>query len=272
MNLVIFISVYVSTFCTGWSQSVTEGIRVHQTPSYLTVPEGGRANLTCNFSADNILDFTINWLHRSEKSTNQTYVIYMNNTSKNLSTKMETTKEQSIIRSELSINNLQQEDSGTYYCELMTLNPPSTEGVLGNGSRLIVTGSDFPTNKRQYLYLLMGVLLLVIFLLVARRWNAKQIQAIVHGDSVPATTQEEISGPEKSTYATLSSATVTEASYSAELEVVYSYPVIKNTTHTSAETAEYAALKICEGPPKAQSGDEDVSPVVYSQMLRKEKI
>ncbi|XP_051888356.1 uncharacterized protein LOC127579543 [Pristis pectinata] len=271
MNIVTFVSIYTSTLCTVWSLNDTERNRIDQTPNHLTVSEGRTANLTCTVSADGILDFIINWLHRPSKATNQTYILFMNQSKVNLSIGMEITRDQNIYRSMLSINNLQQGDSGTYYCELMILDPPSTGGVMGSGSRLMVTGSDSQKGKLWWLYLLICLLLFVIFFLAISCWKAKQKQSIVPSDSAPGTVLEEISGPDRSTYATLSSTTVTANRQAEELEVVYSDTVIKRTTNASTETAEYSAVKICKANPKAKSGDGDEMCVVYSQVLREEK-
>ncbi|XP_041058997.1 uncharacterized protein LOC121286047 [Carcharodon carcharias] len=185
MNIMILILMQMSIFCPDWTLSAAEGIRVYQTPDSLLVTEGGTANLTCVYSADEIQDFVINWLHQPRNQNNPTYIIYMDRCKSNQSIRVVNRKDQDRNVSQISINRLQPGDSGTYYCELMSLNPPSTEGMRGNGSTLTVTESfkdhDSWKVKVQWSFLLcLLVILCVVFLVAARNRKARQKQSVEH--------------------------------------------------------------------------------------------
>ncbi|XP_078408985.1 uncharacterized protein LOC144687101 [Cetorhinus maximus] len=92
-------------------------------------------------------------------------------------------KDQDRNVSQISISRLQPGDSGTYYCELMSLNPPSTKGMRGNGSTLTVTESFKDPDSRKIkvqwpLLLCLLVILCVIFLVAARNRKARQKQLV----------------------------------------------------------------------------------------------
>ncbi|XP_078410778.1 uncharacterized protein LOC144687998 [Cetorhinus maximus] len=185
MNILILIWMQMSIFCPDWTLSAAEGIRVYQTPDSLLVTEGGTANLTCVYSADEIQDFVINWLHQPKNQNNQTYIIYMDRCRRNQSIRVVNRKDQDRNVSQILISRLQPGDSGTYYCELMSLNPPSTEGMRGNGSTLTVTESfkDPDSWKVKVLWpllLCLLVILCVIFLVAARNRKARQKQSVEH--------------------------------------------------------------------------------------------
>ncbi|XP_067861672.1 uncharacterized protein [Heptranchias perlo] len=185
----------------------------------------------------------------------------------NHSNRLVNTKDQERNINKLSITSLQQRDSGTYYCELMILSPPSKGGLRGNGSRLIVTEPDSWKNKSSWLYLLLCPF--IILLLAVCSWKAKQKQLVECNASSTRTVPEATSGPDGSTYATLFSSRIEETPQNVNLEVVYSDPLKeRNAPNPSTDEMEYSAVKTCKAEAKAQSGNGQQ--MIYSQLQFKE--
>ncbi|GCC20671.1 hypothetical protein chiPu_0019236 [Chiloscyllium punctatum] len=220
----------MSNFCPDWSQGAAEGIRVEQTPGTLLVTEGATANLSCQYAADGIQDYAINWLHRPADRSNQTEVIiYMDKHNGNKSVRLVHTIDRERNISQLSISDLQMGDSGTYYCELMVLNPPSTKELVGKGSILTVMGK----------------------------------KGVEHCSPPTGTVPEDTSRSGTTIYATLFSARNGEDPQ--DLEIVNSDPLVeKKATDISPAEVEYSTVNRRKAEPKTESG-HDVQ-MVYSKL------
>ncbi|XP_067911700.1 uncharacterized protein [Heterodontus francisci] len=260
----------MSIACTEWVLTVAEGIWVEQNPESLTVSEGGTANLTCAYSVDKTRDFVINWLHQPRKQKNQTYVYYMDSCKNKQSIRLVNTKDHERNINQLTITHLQQEDSGTYFCELMILSAPSTEDLKGNGSRLLVTASDPSKSKDSWHYLLLCLLVIfVILLLTLYSWKAKRKRLVEYRASTTDTIPEDTSRSDRITYATLSPARMKETPQNVNLEIVYSDPLIERKAPNTTAKAKDSAAETCKTEPKAQSGNEEQ--MLYSHLQFKAK-
>ncbi|XP_072443033.1 uncharacterized protein [Chiloscyllium punctatum] len=254
----------MSNFCPDWSQGAAEGIRVEQTPGTLLVTEGATANLSCQYAADGIQDYAINWLHRPADRSNQTEVIiYMDKHNGNKSVRLVHTIDRERNISQLSISDLQMGDSGTYYCELMVLNPPSTKELVGKGSILTVMERDQCRNLFPYQLLCIPLILCVIFLSVVFNKKAKRKKGVEHCSPPTGTVPEDTSRSGTTIYATLFSARNGEDPQ--DLEIVNSDPLVeKKATDISPAEVEYSTVNRRKAEPKTESG-HDVQ-MVYSKL------
>ncbi|XP_038674178.1 uncharacterized protein LOC119977397 [Scyliorhinus canicula] len=266
-NILTLMWVLMSSFGPNGPLSVAEGIWIDQRPHNLSVTEGGTANLTCDYSAAEIRDFEINWLHQPINQINQTYVIYMNSCKTNQSIRVVQTKDRDRNMSQISITHLQRGDSGTYYCELMVLSMLPSVGMKGNGSTLIVTEkTSSRTSQETWLYLLLcpSVILCVISLVAVCRWEAKRKQ--LTDPSVPSTGTgpQDTARADRTIYATVCSAKMKETL--PNLEIVYSDPLVeKNVPSTSTAQVDYSTVNFRRADPKTED-----DPMVYSQLNFKE--
>ncbi|NWU19610.1 PDCD1 protein, partial [Dyaphorophyia castanea] len=108
-------------------------------PAVLTLPEGDKATFFCNISLENDSgsEYSLNWY----KETNQSQAQKTAEISRYKPT-METEKYRLINHTsvfEIEIRNLHQNDSGSYYCGLITFEPSKV--VESSRSQLMVTAA-----------------------------------------------------------------------------------------------------------------------------------
>ncbi|NXS24985.1 PDCD1 protein, partial [Mystacornis crossleyi] len=108
-------------------------------PAVLTLPEGDKATFFCNISMENDSgsEYSLNWY----KETNHSQAKKTAEISRHKPT-METEKYRLINHTsvfEIEIRNLHQNDSGSYYCGLITFEPSKV--MESNRSQLMVTAA-----------------------------------------------------------------------------------------------------------------------------------
>ncbi|NXE04848.1 PDCD1 protein, partial [Lophotis ruficrista] len=115
-------------------------------PAKLTIPEGSSATFFCNISMENDSgsEYSLNWYKETNHSQAQKIAEISRN---NLQTKTEKyllTNHTPAFK--IEILNLHQNDSGSYYCGLITFFEPD-KVMESNRSRLVVTAAPEKTNS-----------------------------------------------------------------------------------------------------------------------------
>ncbi|NXY22471.1 PDCD1 protein, partial [Atrichornis clamosus] len=108
-------------------------------PAVLTLPEGNKATFVCNISVENDSgsEYSLNWY----KETNHSQAQKIAEISRNLTTKTEKywlTNNTPVFK--IEILNLHQNDSGFYYCGVITFFEPH-KVMESNRSQLVVTAA-----------------------------------------------------------------------------------------------------------------------------------
>ncbi|KAM9279886.1 programmed cell death protein 1 [Morus bassanus] len=114
-------------------------------PAMLTLPAGGSATFFCNISMENdsVSEYSLNWY----KETNHSQAQKIAEISRN---KPQTKTEKYLLTNhtpafKIEILNLHQNDSGSYYCGLITFFEPN-KVMESNRSQLVVTAAPEKTN------------------------------------------------------------------------------------------------------------------------------
>ncbi|NWH70728.1 PDCD1 protein, partial [Piaya cayana] len=114
-------------------------------PAMLTLPEGGSATFFCNISIENDsgLEYSLNWYKETNHSQGQKIAgISWKNRDTNMDKYLLTNHTPTF---KMEILNLHQNDSGSYYCGLITFFE-SNKVMESNRSLLVVTAAPEKTN------------------------------------------------------------------------------------------------------------------------------
>lgn len=107
-------------------------------PAMLTRPVGSSATFICNISMENSsLEFNLNWYQKTNNSSPQKIAGIIRNIPQKKMEKYQLFNDTPVFKME--ILNLHQNDSGFYYCGLITFSR-SDKVVESNHSQLVVTG------------------------------------------------------------------------------------------------------------------------------------
>ncbi|NXJ99475.1 PDCD1 protein, partial [Corythaixoides concolor] len=114
-------------------------------PAMLTLPAGGSATFFCNISMENDSgsEYSLNWYKESNHSQAQKMAEISRNNPPMQTEKYVLTNHTTIFK--IEILNLHQNDSGFYYCGLITLFEPD-KVMESNRSHLVVTAAPEKTN------------------------------------------------------------------------------------------------------------------------------
>ncbi|NXX56854.1 PDCD1 protein, partial [Scopus umbretta] len=114
-------------------------------PPMLTCPAGGSATFFCNISMENdaISEYSLNWYKETNHSQAQKIAEISRNNNQTKTGKYLLTNHTPAF--EIKILNLHQNDSGSYYCGLITFFEPD-KVMESNRSHLVVTAALVKTN------------------------------------------------------------------------------------------------------------------------------
>ncbi|XP_064241680.1 programmed cell death protein 1 isoform X1 [Passer domesticus] len=109
-------------------------------PEVLTLPEGDKATFFCNISMENDSgsEYILNWYKETNHSQAQKIAEISRNKPMTVTEKYQLINHTSVF--EIEILNLHQNDSGSYYCGLITFYDPD-KVMESNQSQLIVTAA-----------------------------------------------------------------------------------------------------------------------------------
>ncbi|NWV21531.1 PDCD1 protein, partial [Origma solitaria] len=109
-------------------------------PAALTLPEGDKATFFCNISMENDSgsEYSLNWYKKTNHSQAQKIAEISRNISMTKTEKYRLTNHTPVF--EIEILNLHQNDSGSYYCGLITFFEPD-KVMESNQSQLMVTAA-----------------------------------------------------------------------------------------------------------------------------------
>uniref|UniRef100_A0A8C0ENS2 Ig-like domain-containing protein n=1 Tax=Bubo bubo TaxID=30461 RepID=A0A8C0ENS2_BUBBB len=115
-------------------------------PAMLTVPAGGSATFFCNISmeSDSGSEYSLNWYKETNHSQAQKIAEISRNNPPTKTEKYLLTNHTPAFK--IEILNLHQNDSGSYYCGLITFFEPD-KVMESNRSRLVVTGQPEAPEK-----------------------------------------------------------------------------------------------------------------------------
>ncbi|NWQ86794.1 PDCD1 protein, partial [Burhinus bistriatus] len=114
-------------------------------PAMLTLPAGGSATFFCNISMENDSgsEYSLNWYKKTNHSQAQKIAEISRNNLKTKTEKYLLTNYTPAFK--IEILNLHQNDSGSYYCGLITFFEPD-KVMESNWSHLVVTAAPEKTN------------------------------------------------------------------------------------------------------------------------------
>ncbi|NXP54081.1 PDCD1 protein, partial [Heliornis fulica] len=114
-------------------------------PEILTLPAGGSATFFCNISIENnsISEYSLNWYKKTNHSQAQKIAEISRNTLQTKTEKYLLTNHTPAFK--IEILNLHQDDSGSYYCGLITFFEPN-KVMESSRSHLVVTAAPEKTN------------------------------------------------------------------------------------------------------------------------------
>ncbi|NWH60813.1 PDCD1 protein, partial [Geococcyx californianus] len=117
-------------------------------PAMLTLPAGGSATFFCNISTENDsgLEYSVNWYKETNHSQAQKIAGISRNNHDTKAEKYLLTNHTPAFKME--ILNLHQNDSGSYYCGLITFFERN-KVMESNRSRLVVTAAPEKTNATE---------------------------------------------------------------------------------------------------------------------------
>ncbi|KFQ70273.1 Programmed cell death protein 1, partial [Phaethon lepturus] len=114
-------------------------------PAVLTLPAGTSATFFCNISveSDSVLEYSLNWYKETNHSQGQKIAEISRNNPQTKTEKYLLTNHTPAFK--IEILNLHQNDSGSYYCGLITFFEPD-KVMESNRSHLVVTAAPEKTN------------------------------------------------------------------------------------------------------------------------------
>ncbi|KFQ13445.1 Programmed cell death protein 1, partial [Leptosomus discolor] len=114
-------------------------------PAVLTLPAGGSATFFCNISMENDsgLEYSLNWYKETNNSETQKIAEISRNNPQTKTQKYLLTNHTPAFK--IEILNLHQNDSGSYYCGLITFFEPD-KVMESNRSHLVVTAAPEKAN------------------------------------------------------------------------------------------------------------------------------
>eukprot|EP00062_Callorhinchus_milii_P022256 gi/632979845/ref/XP_007906700.1/ PREDICTED: programmed cell death protein 1-like [Callorhinchus milii] len=162
----------IAYLCLHFQVADCAAPEVNQSPAYLSISEGKTANLSCVYAVNKCEDVMINWFYKPPNQGNLTCILFSGNPRGKASHRLRNITDIEQNTNWLSIENLQREDSGTYYCVLEILTPPFNN-VRGNGSRLVVTGPESQKGQDSWKWLLGCIPMVFLLFLLVIFWRRK---------------------------------------------------------------------------------------------------